>query len=55
MKNEALIKAYLEEKDSLINNLENEVESVFSGCWKEFRITNYNYQESFICPSLDVY
>lgn len=33
----------------------NEVESVFSGCWKEFRITNYSYQEKLVCPSLSEY
>ena len=30
-------------------------ESLFSGCWKEFRITNYDYQEKLICPSLNAY
>ena len=33
----------------------NGAESVFSGCWKEFRITNYSYQERLVCPSLGVY
>ena len=32
-----------------------ETESVFSGCWKEFIITDYNYQERFVCPSLNEY
>ena len=30
-------------------------ESIFSGCWKEFIITNYDYQEKLICPSLNAY
>ena len=29
--------------------------SKFTGCWKEFRISNYDYQARFICPSLDMY
>lgn len=29
--------------------------SKFSGCWKEFRITGYDYQSRFVCPSLDTY
>ncbi|WP_278347327.1 hypothetical protein [Helicobacter pullorum] len=33
----------------------NGTESNFSGCWKEFRITNYDYQARLICPSLDEY
>ena len=33
----------------------NGTESNFSGCWKEFRITNYDYQERLICPRLNAY
>ena len=29
--------------------------SKFACCWKEFRITGYDYQSRFVCPSLDVY
>ena len=30
-------------------------ESEFSGCWKDFWISNYEYKEKLICPSLDIY
>lgn len=33
----------------------NGTESNFSGCWKEFRITNYDYQARLICPRLSEY
>ena len=33
----------------------NGTESNFSGCWKEFRITNYDYQVRLICPRLNAY
>lgn len=29
--------------------------SKFACCWKEFRISNYDYQARLICPSLDMY
>ena len=29
--------------------------SKFACCWKEFRISNYDYQVRFVCPSLDIY
>lgn len=29
--------------------------SKFACCWKEFRISNYDYQVRVICPSLNVY
>ena len=37
----------------LYNNVKGE--SNFSGCWKEFRITNYDYQAELICPSLNTH
>ena len=30
-------------------------ESKFSGAWREFRISNYDYQAKLICPSLNTY
>lgn len=33
----------------------NGTESNFSGCWKEFRITNHDYRVKFVCPRLDIY
>lgn len=30
-------------------------ESTFSCCWKELRISNYDYQVRFVCPNLDIY
>ena len=33
----------------------NGTESNFSSCWKEFRISNYDYEAKLICPSLGVY
>lgn len=35
--------------------LENGDRSKFACCWKEFRISNYDYQARLICPSLNVY
>ena len=35
--------------------LENGDRSKFACCWKEFRISNYDYQAKFACPSLDIY
>lgn len=29
--------------------------SKFASCWKEFRITGYDYQPRFVCPSLGIY
>ena len=33
----------------------NGTESNFSGCWKEFRISNYDYQARLVCPRLSEY
>lgn len=30
-------------------------ESRFACCWKELRISNYDYKVKFVCPSLDIY
>lgn len=35
--------------------LENGDRSKFASCWKEFRISNYDYQARLICPSLAAY
>ena len=35
--------------------LEDGDRSKFACCWKEFRISNYDYQVRFVCPSLDIY
>lgn len=29
--------------------------SKFAGCWKEFRITGYDYQARLVCPDLNTY
>ena len=51
MKNEALIKVYLEEKDNLINNLEKELKEHF-GILEDFN--NYG-EKGFIQPILKCY
>ena len=30
-------------------------ESRFACCWKDLRISNYDYKVKFVCPNLDVY
>ena len=36
-------------------HLENGDRSKFACCWKEFRISNYDYQERLVCPNLNTY
>ena len=35
--------------------LENGAISKFSCCWREYRITNYDYKSKLVCPSLNTY